>query len=452
MIWAVLVTAFFLKGLGWGSSAAVAGIDPGERFQEEREKAMEAEMLAQENKKSGKVSAPLPPAPEVAPEEVKELKKELLRFPKKKRFRFGGDFDMTHDTNPSGAAIRHEKDDTVFNLNPFTVFDLSGRRTDLRFEFRESHKYNVKRSGDPGNDTISQEGRIRFGRKVIRKTTLSLNDRLSRASSRVQGIDDGTKVTWTNSHRAGLSYEYNPKLTLNFETNYTSTYFPHENFDQDSSYAFSLDPNLLFRPTKKTQITLGYQWNLSRIHTKASNVTTHIFRMGYSGKISPKSSVSADFSWTLQNPDSAQASNSNQYSSSVGYIWQATRKTSIRLSYSNSYQHSLSDSISGAALLKTSTKTISDTLSLSTRLRLHRKINTEFSFNGSHSHSQTKKTGSGNAKTQTWTLPFQIAIDYDFARWIRLRLSYTFRHRLGDEPKTDETRQHTWLVSTNVAF
>jgi len=284
----------------------------------------------------------------------------------------------------------------------------------------------------------------------MKKTTLSLNDRLTRTSTRAQGIDDGKKISWTNAHRAGLSYEYNPKLTLNFEANYSNTYLPHESFDETSSFSFDLDPNLLFRPTPKTRLTLGYRWSIARVHTEATDATTHVFRVGYSGEITPKSSVSADFSWTLQDPDSAQAAQSKQYSTVLGYIWQATRKTSLRISYSSSFKRSLSDSISSGQLLKSSTLTSSDTWSLSTLFRPHRKINTEFSFNGSHSHSKTKKTGSLNTRSRTFTFPFQAAVDYDLTRWLRLRLSYTYRHRIGNERKTDEARSHTWFVSTSV--
>lgn len=448
---AVLVTALFLKGMEFGSSTVIAGVDPGERYQEERERAMDTEVLGVEKEKSEPAAVVSPPT-EVTPEEIKRLKKELLHFPKKKRFRFGGDFDMTHDTNPVGLGIHHEESDTSFNLNPFTEVDLSGVKTDLRLEFRESNHYNVKRSKDPSNDTLGQEGRIRFGRRIVKKTDLSFNERLSRTSTRVSGIDDGTKVTWSNSARAGLSYTYNPKLVLNLEVNHSATLTPHEIFDQDRNYVFNFDPNLLFRPTPKTQLSMGYRWSIAHSRTEVSDTTSHIFRMGYSGKITPKSSVSLDFSWTIQDPVSIQAANSKQYSTSVGYIWQVTRKTSVRLSYSNSYQHTLSDAVSDAQLLKTSVRSFSNTLGLSTRLRLRRKISTEFSFNGAHGLTRTQKTGSDNAKAQTWTLPFQLAIDYDLARWIRLRFSYTFRYRLGDEPKTDEIREHTWLVSTNVAL
>lgn len=445
--WAVLVTALFLNQ---GREARVlAGVDPGERYGEEREKAMEAQISIVE-RKLGEKRVPSPV--EIAPQEIEQLKKELLRFPKKKRFRYGGDFDMTYDSNPSGLGIHHEEGDTTFNLIPFMEVDLSGRHTDLRFEFRENNHYNVKRSVNPGNDTISQEGKIRFQRKVMKKTTLSLNDRLNRMSSRVQGIDDGTKVSWANSHRAGLSYAYNPKITLNFEVNFSSTTFPHENFDETSSRSLDLNPNLIFKLTKKTQISLGYQNSRSMIHTESSDATSHIFRVGYSGKLSAKSSLSADFAWTIQDPNSAQASNSKQYSTNLGYIWQPTRKTGVRLSYSNSFQRAISDSISGASLLKSTTLTSSDSWGLSTRLRLHRRIDAEFSFSPSHSHSKTKKTGADNTRSRTFTFPFQVAIDYNLARWLRLRFSYTYRHKIGDERKTDETRSHTWLVSSNVAF
>jgi len=438
-----MTTALFVTGLTGGIVSRALAQE--EEPLDERERAMNAYVLLAEKKREAQLS------PSVSsPETVKELKgyqKELLRFPQKDRFKFGQDTHYTYDTNISRLQIQREEGDSVFKINPFAQVNLSGQKTDLRFEYRWDRVYNAK---IPASDTFNQEGTVRFARKILPKTDLSLNSRLNRSSVRSAG-NDNKKIGWDNAHRTTFNYEYNPKLNLNFETNYLRTDFPDEKFDETSNYSFYLDPNFSLKLTSKSKMTLGYRWNFTRIPTESSDATTHEFRTGYSGRLTPKSTVSADFVYSLEDPDSAQASRSDQVRSSLGYVWQATKKTSLRTLYSNSFKHSLSDSVSGSNLLKKTTRTASDTLSFSVRVKLHRKLSTEFSFNGSHSRTKTRETGADNTRSRTFTFPFQLAFDIDLAKWFRLRLAYTYRHRIGNEHKTDQHRAHTWFVGCNVA-
>lgn len=442
-MWAVLITALFLMPCARPVQAAI------ESPLTEREKAIGAFVALEEKKRTAGEEATMSPVDKQAQlEQLKALQEELLRFPKKDRFKFGQDTHYTYDTNPNRLPIHQDKEDSTFRINPFAEVDLSGLKTDLRFEYRWNRQYNVK---IPASDSFSQEGNLRFSRRILPKTTLSLNSRLTRNSVRSSGKDN-KKVSWDMSQRATLNYELNRKINLNLEANYGRTDFINEDFDETSNYNFSLDPNLSLQLTPKSKITLGYRWRFTRIPTESSDATSHEFRAGYSGRLSPKSTISADVAWTRQNPDSAQAAKSDQFRSSFGYVWQATPKTSIRTLYSNSLEHSISDSISNRALLKKTTHTGSDTLSFSIRVRLHRKLSTEFSFNGTHNRTRTRETGKDNVRTRQFTFPFQFAMDLDLFRWLRMRLTYTYRHRIGDEHKTDQFRAHTFFVGANAAF
>ena len=451
---AVLVTAFFLGT--FTSPVAGAEGDPAKEIDtektgdQERMKAMEAALMLQagETKETGTEAGSSQVQQEVPVEDLKRYQKELLHRPKKRRIHVGYDTDMTYINNRSGAPIHYEKGNTAFRINPSISLDLGKKKTDMKLEYRWNRLYNDK---TPESDNFSQELSFRAGRKIFRKITLSLNDRLSRSSVRVAGFDD-KKINFDNSHRQALSYDFNSKLTLNFETNYTSTVFPNENWDDQGTFDFQMSPNLAFQLTRKTRLTAGYQNSRPQSHPKTSDVTNHVFRMGYSGKITPKSSLSADFSWTIQDPTSATASNAKKYSTSASYLWQMTSKTSLRFSYSNSYSHSISDSVSGSALFKTVSYSNSDSWGSNVRFRLHRKINAELSFNPSHSHSTTKKTGNANTHSRSFTFPFQVGLDLDLRKGFRVRLTYTYQHKIGDEMKTDENRTHTWFVGTNLLF
>jgi len=426
----------------------VEGAEEVDPLQEERDKAIEADI----QKAMGFEG--LPPIQETPVEEelhkeLVRLQKELLHFPKKDRFRFGGDFDMTYDNNPGRTRIRTEEGDTAFRVEPFVAVDLSGRKTDFGVEYRGRRNYRVKVS--EGSDLLSMEGRVRFGRKITDKINLALNDRLSRESQRNQAVQD-KKIRWDNSHQAALNYELTPKISANLEVQYSRRDFPHEEFDQDTDEQLVLDPNLFFQATPKTRFSAGYRWRFSHIETGSTNATTHGVRGGYSGRVTGKSSVSADLIYAHKRPDSADAAKANTLTWNAGYIRQATPKTSLRILYSSSWERSVTNSVSGEDLSKSVSRSISDTLSLSLRSRIHRRITTEFSFDGSHSRTKTDKDADPKTESRLFTFPFQVAVDYTLAQWMRLRFAYTYRHRLGDERKTDEHRAHTWFVATNVAL
>lgn len=455
--WAVVViAAFFLKWAFWDGiliAEASENTKKSSELRKERASAMEEDILNVARSSSSKTFSQSELARR---DELLHLKKELLQFPKKKRLRFGGDFDMTYDTNANRLPVHHEEGDTFFNMNPFIQLELGGAKTKLGVEYRTPFLYNVKRSVNPGTDSRTQELTVRSSRKILPRTLFSLNERLSRLSISQQSKDN-RKVRWDQSHRASLNYELSKKFSISVDGSHARTDFPNEDYDQDYTRTFTLNPSIFFQITPKTKLSGNYGYTYSRSQAKSSDSRTHEFRLGYTGKITGKSSLSTDVALSHQSPDSAAAATTNSIVYSLGYIWQATHKTSLRLLYSSSYTFSMTDAIATSGhfeFTKTRTYSVSDSLSLSTRLRVNPKLSTELSCDLSHSRSKSyvSEGEPDVTKSRTWTFPFQVALDYQLMRWCRLRFAYTFRHRLGDERKTDENRAHTWFLASNLSF
>jgi hypothetical protein len=399
-------------------------------------KKMQAESLSDEQKKA-------------LEEERQRFGRALLEGPRKDRLLLGGDFDMTYDSNPLRLPIHHVEGDTLFRLRPFAQIDLSGKKSDVRLEVSVTREYHAKRSEDDAGLTL--EGRFRFGRKITKRTLLSLNDRLSMRSERIENppMDDNS-LSLENFHRQALNYAFSRKVSLNLESVYTRTDFQHEHFDQDQTISYRLEPSIFYQPTPKTRFSLGTVWGFDRVRTKTSDTNTVEVRFGYFGQLTPKSSVSADIAYGHQDPEAFEATKTDRIISTMGYVWQATRKTSIRLLYSHNYQTGTSDLPGTSAFANTTTYDNSDTLSISLRFRPVRKISTELSFDGNHTRNLTHFNGTKSAERRLWLFPVQVAMDYQLARWVRLRLAYTYTYQVGDERKVDEFRAHTWFIGSNV--
>ncbi|MBI4115781.1 MAG: hypothetical protein HY447_04300 [Candidatus Omnitrophica bacterium] len=439
LTWTVLLTVFFFKVLGIEFTQAWAEITQ----DREKELAMETQVLLEE-KKAG-VEEAASEDQEALREELQEIQKSLLRFPKKDRFRFGGDFTYTYDTNASRRPVQQEEGDSLFTLQPFGQIDVGGRKTKLNFEFRQGRDYNAKR---PENDIFFLEMRDRFARKFAKKISVSLNDRLRRQSQRVTEIDT-KRVQWDYSNQATVTYQLSRKMVVNLGSSYTRQEFPHENFDQNGTYTYQLDPSVAFDVTPKTRVTLGYRWGITRDKTQGADNTTHEARLNYSGRITGKSSLTADVSLSAQDPHSGGASEVNSITENVGYIWQITPKTSIRTLYAHSNQLTETETVTDTIPVKNRTFTRTDTLSFSVRFRAHRKITTEFSFDGQHTRTKTKNGATPKDLTRQIVYPFQVALDLDLTKWAKMRLTYTFRYQRADE-EPSENRAHTWFVSTNI--
>jgi hypothetical protein len=366
----------------------------------------------------------------------------------RERILLGGDFDMTYDSNPNRLPIHHVEGDTLFNVRPFGQLNLGGRKTDARLEVSVQRLYHAKVAED---DSFALEGRFRFGRKIAKKTMVSLNDRLTMGMTREPGMDDNS-LSLDEFHRQAINYIVTPKVSINVESIYGRNDFQHENFDQNASITYRLEPSLFFQITPKTRFSLGYSWGFNRARTKASDQDINEIRFGYFGQLTGKSSLSTNVTYQHGDPMAAEAAKSDSLITSFNYIWQATSKLTVRSLYSHAYSTNSSDQPGVGFFANTGTYNNSDTLSLSLRLRALRKLTPELSFNGIHTREHTHFNGTKSAERRRWLFPVQIAIDYQLARWIRLRFAYTFTYQVGDERKFDEFRAHTWFFGSNVTL
>lgn len=383
-------------------------------------------------------------------QELERLQKELLTFPKKRHYRVGWDSEMTYDANRDAGRIGDtpkSKGETTFRIKPFGSYDLSGRKTDVRLEYGWSRIYGVKIET---SDLMNQDLSLRMGRKIFKKTSLSLNDRFALKGQRSTSIGQVKRLTWDQSHRAGLTYEVTPKIQMVLESDYSRTDHPHEEFDQDTTYTYAWSPTAFFQVTPKSRFSAAYRMSFSRTPPETGDATTHQIRGSYAFKVTPKSSASVDLGYSIQNPDSAAASTSDSTVVSLGYLWQITPKTGFRMNYSRTFTDSTADSVT--TLIQTGTDSRSDSLGLAFGFRPHRKASTELSFNGSHSRTKTAGGDATGTKTRSWTYPFQISTNLSLAQWVSLTISYTYTHQITDERELQEVRDHALVVTSNISY
>lgn len=381
-------------------------------------------------------------------QELERLQRELLKVPKRRRYRFGGDNEMTYDGNRDATRIGDNgKGETTFRIKPFLGYDLSGRKTDVKLEYGWSRIYGVKTES---SDTLDQDVTLRFQRKLFKKTTLALNDRFSLKSQRSTSIEE-KRLTWSQSHRQSLTHDLTRKLQIVLESDYSRTDNPHEEFDQDTNYTYAVSPTVFFQVTPKSRLSAAYRMSWTRtVGNEAGDTTTHQIRGTYSFRVTQKSSATFDLGYQIQSPDSAGATTSDQTLVGVAYIFQMTPKTSTRFNYSRTFQDSTADSVT--TLVQTGSETASDSLGLGLSLRPHRRVGLEFAFNGSHSRTKTSAGDATGSKTRSWTLPFQAAMNLSLAQWISFNVSYTYSHQLTDEKATNEVRDHALVVTSNMNF
>lgn len=360
-------------------------------------------------------------------------------------------FDANRNTTRIGGAVGDEDNDakgeTRFRIKPFVSYDLSGRKTNLNAEYGWTRTYGTKVET---SDLMTQDWTFRAGRKIFKKTSLTLNDRFTLSRQRVTEIEE-KKVTWDQSHRQSLSYELSRKITLIFDSDYARSDLPHEEFDEDTNSSVGLSPTINFQVTPKSRLTGAYRMGFNRTQgNEASDATTHQFRGSYAFLVTKKSSASFDLGYQIQNPDSAGATTQDTTTVGLSYSWQVTPKTSFRTNYSRTFTDSTSDSVT--TLLQTGTDSRSDSLSLALGFRPHRRVNTDFSFNGSHSRTKTAGGDGSGSKTRSWTFPFQAALDFTLTQWARFTVSYTYTHTFSNERELEETRKHVLVATSNVNF
>jgi len=388
-------------------------------------------------------------AQESVTEDLEELRSELLRIPKRDRVKIGLDGQYTLETNVPRLPPQQEKGDSIFDTNGFVEFDLGGKKTDLRLEFRGGKQWNVK---FPTSDFWQVEERIRFRRKYFKKLTHSIQSRIARHSSKTIEVDS-KKIRYDSNQTTTLNYVLSRKLSLNTELGANKRLFTTEPFDQDSQWDVLMAPSLFWNFTPKSRISLGYRFGASRIRTKTGDANSQEVHAGYFGRVTRKSSLSFDASFSHQTPRSLDTATVNTLKLGIGYILQLTPKTQMTVQAIRSVQNSSSNLVSGTEneTVKMDEHFTHDNLTVSLNSRLNRKITAIGEVGISHFRNKVSKTGDEDNETRQFTVPLTLTVNYMITRSIQYRLRYTFSFRTGNE-QNDYYRAHQLMTGVNMTF
>lgn len=382
--------------------------------------------------------------------EIEELKRQILNVPKPDRFTFELLSDAQYLSNSNGARPTEEKDDTVFDVGPTFLTDLSGKKTDLRFELNGGKQWNVE---FPEKDFWKAEERLRYRRNYFKKITVAANSRIARTSNKTVEIDDN-KIRWDSTQNNTLNYAFSKKLSLNMDTTLSKRLFMQEAFDQDSGWEATFAPSAFWNIRPKSRLSLGYSFGVSRNWTKSSDANSQNINLGYFGQVTRKSSASLNVAYSRQNSYKTNEI-SRTYTVGVGYIWQATAKSQLTAQVIRSLQNTTSDLVSGTAedgvVTRKDSYFTNDSISVSLNTRLTRKINIGLTQNISWTRTKTTGDEDADARTQQQSFPTTATLTYLIARWITFNLNYSFNVRTGDE-KGDNQKAHTTIGTLRMIF
>jgi len=405
-----------------------------------------------------KDTAATPDEQEVVSEQLEMLKAQLLHVPKPKRFGLEMSGDWKYETNSIRALPRYEKDDSTLNSDTTLRTDLSGRKTDLRFELNGGKLWSVE---FPEKDMWKAEARLRFRRKYFRKVAHSSNLRLARTNTKTVDYDYD-KVRWDGQWQNSYNYPFSPKLSLNMDTDYSRRMFLQEAFHKDGGWQSALSPSGFWNFTPKTRISFGYNLGVSRNLKKEGDANSHNFSLGYFGKMTRKSSASVNLAYSRQVP-LKQDSTTNTYTVGLGYVWQFTGKTQAAVQLMRSLQNTTSVLTSGTAdsvdntTSKQTTWFTNDSISVSLNSRLTRKMNVTLTSNLSFVRTKMSKDQKTQAEEESFdpetaqmTFPQSVSISYLLARWVTLTCGYQFEYRQGDE-HADMYRNHAYSAAARIS-
>lgn len=385
-------------------------------------------------------------------QQLNDLQRDLLSLPKRRRISLEGRGTYTYDSNVARAVPRQENDDSLFDTDSALLFDLSGKKTDLRFEVNGGKHWSVEY---PEGDSWTAGERIRYRRRYFKKVQHSFQSALSRHSEKSIELDV-PKVRWDSAQNTSYNYPLTNKISINTEFTSNMRTFTQEAFDQDSSWEATAAPAMFYNVTPKTRLSLGYRLGTNHIRTKSGDANTHEVHLGYFGKITRKSSASVDLSYGHQTPKSRDTEAINTYTMGVGYIWQITGKTQLTLQAIRSLQNTSSNLESGTldgengepiATSKTDSRITNDSISASLNSRLSSRLTATSTINFSHTHTGLLKGVSKDGEITQFTFPVGFGMTYYIKRWATLSLGYTFAYRTGYE-KQDRYRDH--LLTTTL--
>ena len=390
---------------------------------------------------------------EVVDQELSLLRQQLLQLPKRNRFKTEFNGKYQYDSNINRTVIgQGGNNDSLYDTDGTALFDLSGKKTDLRFEVQAGKHWDKE---FPVQDFWTAEERIRYRRRYFKKLQQSSHSRIARVSSKTVEIN-GNKVRWDSNQQTSFNLPLTEKLSINTDLSSTIRYFSQEAFDQDSSWEATAAPSAFWNFTPKSRIALGYQLGTNQIHSKAGNTNTHEIHAGYFGRITRKSSVSFDTSFSHQIPKSRESASVNTWNVGTGYIWQMTGKTQLTLQAIRSIQNTTSDIISGDVggentTLRSDSHFVNDSISFSLNSRLTRVLTAGFNTSMAHASTKVFKNGDKDTQTTQFTFPFGLTLTYIIRRWASFTFGYTFTYRTGYE-KSDRYRDHLISASARLTL
>lgn len=385
--------------------------------------------------------------------ELKELQKELLQVPKRDRWRGGFDGQYKFDSNVKRAGPGYEKSDSIFDELSFSEFDLSGKKTDLRFELRGARQWNIKFSE---KDYWYVEEALRYRKKYFKKITHSQQSRIARHSSKTIEMN-ANKIRYDSNQIMAMNFQMTRRFSTNMEVSHIKRFFTQKAFRNDSDWQFGLHPAAFWLITPKSRIQAGYRFGADRIRTKAGNANSHEIHAGYFGRVTKKSSVSLDLSVSHQSPRCQETPIVNIFTVGVGSIYQLSSKTQLTAQFIRSLQNTSSNLVSGKVDSKDSVVSKStefftnDSLSLTLNSRLTRKLSANLTLNASIMGTQVEKGGDKDNNNTQFSFPSTLEVSYFLHRWIRLAVAYTFSYRTG-RLKPDTYREHLWNAKMQVSF
>jgi|GEM_PF-1114701 len=380
--------------------------------------------------------------------ELESLKKELLRLPNRDRFKLGLDGQYTFDSNILRAPPRQSNSESSFDTNGFTLFDFGGKKTDLRFEVRSGKQWNIQ---FPKSDFWTVEERIRYRRKYFKKITHSAQSRIARHSSKTVEIDE-KKIRWDSQQNSVFNYAFSRKFSTNLELDANKRLYTTEPFDQDSQWQATASPSFFWHITPKSRVSLGYRFGASRIRTKTGDTNTHEVSLAYFGKVTRKSSVSFDGSFSHQTPRSEDTGTVNTYKIGLGYIWQMTPKTQVVVQAIRSIQNTSSNQVGETdTATKSDQSFTNDSFNVSLNSRLTRKLTAIVGTGVAHVKNDVGQGGDENLESRQITFPTVFTANYDISKWLQMRVQYTFAFRTGNE-KADTYRTHALMSGVNMNF
>ncbi len=389
--------------------------------------------------------------------EIQNLKKQLLELPKRDRFRIEVFGQHLFDTNINRKPFQEEKSDSVFDAKGVVLFDLSGKKTDLRFEIDGGKQWNI---AYPEKDSKQMQEVLRYRRKYFTKIQHSAQSRIARTNNKTPEIDS-EKIRWDSSQNTAFNYALSRRFSVNNDLSLTHRFFTQEAFDQDSSWEATWAPSVFWAVTPKSRFAGGYRIANNRIRTKTGNAVAHEIHGGYFGRITRKSSANIDLSFSHQSPRSRDTATVNTMTAGVGYLLQITPKTQGLLQYIYSVQNTTENVLDDTAQFdaaatdesvvgKNDSRFYNNSISVGLNTRLNSKLTGVLTVNPYYLVSQMAKSSSDSDNHQ-WGLPVSISFTYVLRRWAILTTGYTYSVRLGDE-HTNRNRAHMWRNSLRLIF